>query len=144
MPVISTAIRTQAAKAHTVFAFQVCDTYSLFVTLAGRAVFYECPCVVFVSLCLYACLCKYAPAHFVFTHSCTQTRTVVTVSTKHFKLVGGAVFLSFISLFCHLTPCVVIYPHNFLPISSTIAFACSFVLDRCLFLQNNSQQSFLS
>ena len=86
-------------------------------------------------LCVCLCLCVFVRVgasmllHILFLHIHPHKHTL-TVYTNPFELVVGAVFVSFISLFFHLTPYVGIYPHNFLPISSTITFARSFVLDR--------------
>jgi hypothetical protein len=87
-------------------------------------------------LCVFVRVCASMLLHILFLHIHPHKHTL-TVYTNPFELVVGAVFVSFISLFFHLTPCVGIYPHNFLPISSTITFARSFVLDRL-----SSQQSF--
>jgi len=96
--------------------------------------------LVLLCVCLRVCVFVRVRAsmllHLLFLHIHPHKHTL-TVYTNPFELVVGAVFVSFISLFFHLTPCVGIYPHNFLPISSTITFARSFVLDRL-----SSKQSF--
>jgi hypothetical protein len=59
--------------------FKLWHTYSMFVTLAGRAFFYECSCVcvcVFVCLCVFVQVCSCTFCFFTFMHTNTHSRCI--------------------------------------------------------------------